>query len=257
MRNKTPMETIKYMPELQDSHLEPRVARLETGLETLIRNVNDMAIAMRENVTATNQKIDALVVAVTQAQAPKKTDWSLLLSIGFFILALGSAVFWPLNKTSQDNKTELTALEQKFDAHLTLPGHPLSQAKVEGLQKDIDQRWSTYILQYKELDDKIQRETTLMNELVTTKLQALDERIQKEFNLKNETFTATMSAAVNKQDLINQRYFERILRLEEYNALQVSKEQDELRQWRQKAMGLSTPDAVVPLVPRTDLIRKK
>ena len=92
---------------MNDSQLEPRVVRLETGLDILTKNVNDIAISMRENAINLDNKMGELTIAITTAQAPKKTDWSLFVSIGFFIMALASAVFWPLNQQTQNNKEKL------------------------------------------------------------------------------------------------------------------------------------------------------
>ena len=89
---------------MSELHLEPRVARLETGLETLTKNVSDMSISVKENSIVINNKIDNLVVSVTKAQAPKSTDWSLMISLGFLIIAIASAAFWPLHQESTNNK---------------------------------------------------------------------------------------------------------------------------------------------------------
>ena len=97
----------KNMNDINPAHLEPRVARLEVGLETLTRNVSEMATSIRENANATNAKIDQLAIAVTQAAAPKKTDWSMIISACLLMMAIGSAVFWPLNQTSQNNKQDI------------------------------------------------------------------------------------------------------------------------------------------------------
>ena len=89
---------------MSELHLEPRVARLETGLETLTKNVSDMSISVKENSIVINNKIDNLVVSVTKAQAPKRTDWSLMISLGFLIIAIASAAFWPLHQEAMNNK---------------------------------------------------------------------------------------------------------------------------------------------------------
>src|SRR5271169_4899830 len=94
---------LKSMKE-ETQHLEPRVARLETTMEALSRNVDNLTDNVNQLTKIIDDKFSTLQVGLANANAPKKTDWSLFISIGFFILALGAAVFWPLNKTSQDNK---------------------------------------------------------------------------------------------------------------------------------------------------------
>jgi hypothetical protein len=276
------MEKTITMPEQHESHLEPRVARLETGLETLTRNVSEMAVSIRENANATNQKIDGLIVAVTNAQAPRMTDWSLFLSIGFFILALGSAVFWPLNKTAQDNKDAIGAVQQKFESHLTLPAHPLAQAKIDALTKEVEVNRAEMAKRDEQLDTKIQRETQLMTDLLSARLEGLDKRLQVEMGLKNEIISAklqcmTAGAAVHehadelerkiaeaelrvikeKNDLYIEKLFGRVVTLEQERTKVADNEHAELMQWRQKAMGLSAPDAYVPLVQRGGVVEPK
>ena len=269
------MEKTITMPDQNESHLEPRVARLETGLETLTRNVSEMAISMREGSAATNQKIDNLVVAVTQANAPKKTDWSLFISIGFFILALGSAVFWPLNKQGQDNRDALQRHEQVMAEHMKLDMHPVGMAKVESLIKDVDINRAEMTKRDEALDNKIQRETQLMTDLITAKLVAMDQRLQVEMGLKNDLVVANQKSIENgmkaherqdelegklaaaelrvvkeKNDLYVDKLFGCVQELEKERIKISDNEHAELMAWRQKAMGLSSPNATVPLLTR-------
>ena len=213
----------KNMNDINPAHLEPRVARLEVGLETLTRNVSEMATSIRENANATNAKIDQLAIAVTQAAAPKKTDWSMIISACLLMMAIGSAVFWPLNQTSQNNKQDILILEQKFEEHQKLTLHPVGAAKIENLEKSVVSNKEEAITRDNALDAKLQRETALMTELVSTRI--ADMRLQKEFALRG--------------DLIDQR----LLRLEQYKVDMLKMDQDELRNWRLQKMGgpLVTP----------------
>jgi hypothetical protein len=101
-----------------EAHLEPRVAKLETGLEMLTRDVASLAQIVRDQGNNIERQIRDLAIGVTQAAAPKKTDWQTLIASAMLIMALGSAVFWPLNQTAENNKNEIEKLHQKFDAHL-------------------------------------------------------------------------------------------------------------------------------------------
>jgi hypothetical protein len=97
--------------------LAPRVAKLETGLEILTRDVSTLASIVREQSGNIEQEIQKLAVGVTQAAAPKKTDWSTLIALAMLIMALGSAVFWPLNETAADNKSNIQKLELRLEDH--------------------------------------------------------------------------------------------------------------------------------------------
>lgn len=93
------------------TYLEPRVAKLETGLEILTRDVSSLAGIVREQGRNIEGEIQKLAVAVTQAAAPKKTDWATLISLAFLIIALGSAVFYPLNSQVQEMKIKDVEIE--------------------------------------------------------------------------------------------------------------------------------------------------
>ena len=161
--------------------LEPRVARLETGLECLTKAVNDIATSMRENYNSTNQKIDSLAIAVTNAAAPKKTDWGLFISGIGLILALGAAVLIPLNSATKDNKELINQYHESMVEHQKLPLHPVGQARIDDMEKAVDLTRVELVSRNSALDTKIQRETQLMTDLVSSKLSDLDQRIQKEF----------------------------------------------------------------------------
>ena len=225
-------ESERYIMEQSNTaHMEPRVARLEVGLETLTKNVNDIVIAMRENSLSTNTKIDNLAIAVTQASAPRKTDWNLLLTLGFFILAIGSAVFWPLNKSSYDNKVELDNLSTKIEHHIILDAHPVSAVRFAELEKKYEENRTEMVNRDKELNTKIQRETQLMTDLISARLLALNVSMDLKFGR-----------------------IDRFMEHQDFGDL------DELRQWRAKANGLSSPNMTTPLIPKeiepSSIIRK-
>jgi hypothetical protein len=53
------------------------------------------------------------------------------------MMAIGSAIFWPLNQTSQINKEAIDKLEVKFEQHEQLPDHPQGQALIQQLQNQV------------------------------------------------------------------------------------------------------------------------
>ena len=130
----------------RDSHLEPRVAKLEAGLDILTKNVTDLTIAVRDNANNLEGKFERLTIAVTQAQAPKKTDWMSIITGLMLIMAIGSAVFWPLSQTSANNKEDIQRLEQKNE-------------------KEFDA-----------LDKKLQQEYLLMNETIRAQVAGVEKK---------------------------------------------------------------------------------
>src|SRR5512137_1127620 len=109
-------------------YLEPRVAKLELGMERLTDDVRDLAQVVRSQGTQMEQEIQKLVVAVTQASGPKKTDWSTIIAGLGLILAIGTAVFWPLNQQVQDLKTQQAANHESMVEHQKLDNHPVGAA---------------------------------------------------------------------------------------------------------------------------------
>jgi hypothetical protein len=267
-----------------DYHLEPRVAKLEVGLDRLTDTVKDLAGIVRSQGEATERGMQALTVAVTQAQAPKKTDWGLFISAIGLILALGAAVLIPINNATNDNKARTEAYHQSMVEHMKLDMHPVGQAKVDALTKEVEVNRAEMAKRDEVLDTKIQKETQLMTDLISARLEALDKRLQVEMGLKAEIIAAKMQCGAadlkaherqdelekqlanaelrvikEKNDLYVDKLFGRVQELERERIKIADNEHAELMLWRQKAMGLSTPNAVVPLVPReaSDLSPKK
>ena len=103
MRNNDDETTVK-----PSQPLEPRVAALEVGLDRLTADVKDLAAVVRVQGQTVRAEIQKLIVAVTQAQAPRRTDWGTVILGCMFILSLGAAVLVPLNNSMQDNKSKCT-----------------------------------------------------------------------------------------------------------------------------------------------------
>ena len=224
------------------AHLEPRVARLETGLETLTRNVNDLTIAMRDNNTEVGRKLDALSVSVTTASGPRRTDWSVIIGALGLIMVIGAAVFVPLNNMANDNKIAIQKSMDVMTDHMKLTLHPVGQALIQRLEEQIiahallnekamKEHVERDMQEFSDLDKKLQLEYSLVNAKLEAQTTALDVRLQKEFGLtqlRNDArLTKLETADNNQQDL----------------------DQQELRAWRSKANGLSNPASVVPLIP--------
>lgn len=104
---------------LHETHLEPRVAKLETGVEILTKDVTALAQIVRDQGNSIERQIKDLAVQVTQASAPRRTDWSLVVSIAMFVLAAGAAIFSPLNQSILNNKEEANRAIQGVQSELS------------------------------------------------------------------------------------------------------------------------------------------
>lgn len=119
-------------------HLETRVGKVETGLDMLTRDVASLAQVVREQGVNIERNLRELTIGVTQASAPRKTDWQTLIALIMLIMAIGSAVFWPLNQTASDNKEATARLEQKVDAHALLSLHPVGEAVMNRMEQRLN-----------------------------------------------------------------------------------------------------------------------
>jgi hypothetical protein len=222
-----------------NSGLEPRVAKLETGLEILTRDVTTLANVVREQGSNIEHEIQRLAVGVTQAAGPRKTDWSTIISAVMLILALGSAVFWPLNQTAQNNKGEIQSLQVKFEDHQKLDNHPVGVALLGRLEEQLKlhiEDNNRQIRFHADFDDK--------------EFKALDDKLQREFVLANKTLEQKVADLEKEITMLNDRTHARLTKIELNNDSLNKADLDELRLWRQKVSGLSSPSATVPLIPR-------
>lgn len=127
---------------LHTTSLEPRVARLETGLEMISRDVSTLGTIVREQSHNIEGEIQKLAVSVTSASGPRKTEWPTLIATLMLIMAIGSAVFWPLNQTAQNNKADTHELRGIVERHLEADQYPVTffQLKqIEGRLNKLEQ----------------------------------------------------------------------------------------------------------------------
>lgn len=209
-------------------HLEPRVAKLELGMERLTDDVRDLAQVVRSQGSQMEQEIQKLVIAVTQAAGPRKTDWSTIIAGIMLILALAGAAFWPLNQQVQDLKTQQNASIQAQVEHQKMDNHPVGAALVQRLEEQL----KTYIDANQKQNDTLRLE------------------FQKDMIFSKAACEENIKSIREKYDMWLDKLSEHVVKLQEHNEKIADEERAELHQWRQKAMGLSSPDAIVPLVRR-------
>lgn len=208
--------------------LEPRVTALEVGLDRLTSDVKDLATVVRLQGQTVEQEIQKLVVAVTQASGPKKTDWGTIIAGVGLILAIASAAFWPLNQQVQDTKQALTLIQASVIEHQRMDNHPVGAAILQRLEEQLKIHTD---INKREMEERI--------------AQGLRDHAAVENSLQKE-----ITALSEKNQLYMDKLYQRVVALEEGEKKQGEMDRQELLQWRQKAMGLTSPNASVPLVPR-------
>lgn len=236
-----------------DYALEPRVAKLEVGLDRLTEDVRDLAGVVRTQGANVEQEIQKLVVAVTQAQGPRKTDWGVIIAACGLMMAIGSAAFWPLNQQTQDNKTAIEKNLTSITDHQKLDNHPVGAALVQRLEEQI----KTHIANNeRELKAHIEMDKSEFESL--HKCFAEQMAAHEKLALAQHQLIEAKSAGIQaKNDLYIDKLFGRVVELEKERIKIADNEHAELMLWRQKAMGLTAPDAYVPLVPRGTVLEPK
>lgn len=242
------------MAEQEPLHLEPRVAKLEVGLDRLTEDVRSLAGIVRDQGSNIEKQLQGLTVAVTQAQAPRKTDWSVIIAAVGLVMAIGAAVMIPINQTAQDNKVQIQQYHTSMVEHMKLDMHPVGLALVQRLEEQLKIHTEQ---NQKDLMSHITADSA-EHELTRKHFHEELEFMQKLNDSKSQLLEAEMKGMKDRLELYTDKLFQRVVSLESSRITESDKNSNELMLWRQKAMGLSSPNAVVPLVPReTDALPKK
>ena len=238
--------TSTTMTTSDNSAWEPRVTRVEAGLEGLNKTVADLAAVIKDqSIGQFNQnnriesQIQGLTVAVTNANAPRKTDWQLLIAVIFLLLAFSGIMFLPLNQTVSVNKEAIQTIANQFNEHQQLELHPVGKALLARVQGQIDAQDLTWDEKFK-LHDQMDR-----NEFMN-----LDNKLQKEFSLMTDTLKGKQGELEKEMGMINDKMCQRVSTIEKLMTFHDQSEMSELRAWRNKANGLSAPTMITPLVSK-------
>jgi len=177
-----------YVPAQQaaaavDPKFEARLGIVEGAVETIGQDVKSLASRMDSNVQALGHEVgslrdtiaDKIESVMNRVGTETKPRWPLILSFGGIVITLlglaGSIVglgFTGLGSSVAEVKATQSALQER-----------LFQAQYEKGRSDafISQATS----QIRELDEKLQREMTLINATTEARVKALDEKLQIEF----------------------------------------------------------------------------
>lgn len=150
-----------------DLNLEPRVAKLEVGLDRLTEDVRSLASIVRDQGSTVEKQLSELAVSVTQAAGPRKTDWSTIISAILLIMTIGSAIFFPLNQIVQENKIAVENLSNLFHEHEKLDSHPVGNAILNRTERELQ---NVIVKQEMKNEDDLNR---LKDELQMWRLKAM------------------------------------------------------------------------------------
>jgi hypothetical protein len=184
--------------------LESRVGKVEAHLDSVTRQISDLTADVRDLATSikiqgtqTEDQIKSLLVAVTNASGPRKTDWNTIALAAGVVVTIGIAVLSPLTMQINSNVIGLEKNQSKIEHHLEGPGHLPALSKIESLEKAL-----------KELDSRLQRENTIINENFQDKITNLKKELQ-DFGINGSVLTRERLAIIENKLKTIELYIEK------------------------------------------------
>ena len=168
---------------IENISLEPRVAKLETGLDTLTKEVSLLSSVVRDQGKNIENGMRQLSIDVTSAMGPKKTDWSVIFAGLFLIMAIGSAVFFPLNRSITEIKDQIRYIQDTMVNHVKLDMHPVGNALITKLENEMRLHSLFDDKMFSDLDKRIQRDMDSFSKFFCEKLES-NKREQDAFNAR-------------------------------------------------------------------------
>jgi len=226
--------TIKHINDV-NSGWEPRVAKLETSMEMLTNNVNTLTNNVRDQGVDIEKQLRELTASINLVASPKQTNWSTIIAAIALILALGAAVFAPLNMRINENKISIEKLSGFHFDHEKLPLHPVGETKIAGLEGSIADKHHLFEQSIGELNDKLQEEFKLTTDATKEQIEQLDVRLQREFMLSMANTEKQVEAARLDIKEGNSLALNRIESLEQWVN---NRTQDEFKELQSRRMGV-------------------
>jgi uncharacterized protein HemX len=134
--------TPKQKTPMVANNLEPRVATIESELKSLTRDVGILTKDVRDLVGAVKEQSDnydaqlrKLTVDLVGASGPRPMNWGVLLNGVGLSLAIGAAVFYPMQFRITELSERADSFMAEFRAHEKLTLHPVGTAKVDALDR--------------------------------------------------------------------------------------------------------------------------
>ena len=162
-----------------DATWAAKVAKLEATQEACARDiVNLVAVVHGLSTTVTNlaqntsAQIERLAVGLAAATGPRKTDWAVLVAAGVLVLAIGNGALSPITQRVSDLQDNQVRLRQQLEDHKMLPLHPVGQARIDILDRDVNEKLMALT---KELDNVREHGSPM----TAARLAVVEERLRK------------------------------------------------------------------------------
>jgi septal ring factor EnvC (AmiA/AmiB activator) len=152
--------------------LEPRLATVEAQISTvtgqireLADDVRDLSSTLRDQGVRVEGEIQKLLVGLTAAAAPKRTDWQALMTGVGLILAIGTAALSPLylrmgdlQEADRENKKVMVGVAKDLVQHTKLKLHPVGETRIDTLELATQKSLERIMKDTTEHNDVIRRE---------------------------------------------------------------------------------------------------
>ena len=185
-------------------HVEGRFSALETKVNGLQSGME----AMERSVAEGFKEVRRLIEGMSQDRRVSTIPW---LMVGFAVLGLVATVGFQMvngvqngvmkaeNNLALANARELQYREDKGRA----------EERSAQLSAALHTFTETYTTQHKDLDDKLQRETSLTSKAVENSVAGLDSKIQAEFAGWRKAIDDKISALAEHNKILDSRWLER------------------------------------------------
>lgn len=181
------------------SRYDARLSKVEASVDAIVRdlttlggNVRELASIVRTQGEQTGEQLKSLLVGVATATGPRKTDWQLVISAVALILALGAAIFTPLNMRIADLKEQAEKASDRAEAHMSLPLHPVAAVRLDSLEKELKDKETRNAIAIVAVDLKLQQEYRLISDKLCAAIEALDTRLQCEISVVEKKVDAAI-----------------------------------------------------------------
>lgn len=117
------------------NHLESRLAKTETQIESLTDDVRSLVNVVRQQGDEFQLQMRQLSIAVTTAAGPRKVDWSTIISAIGLIIGIGASALSPLYLRMGDVQDKVEHQQRLIEEHHKLPMHAGGQIRMDFMEK--------------------------------------------------------------------------------------------------------------------------
>jgi hypothetical protein len=147
--------------EARVSKVEVHIESITTSIATMTQSVSELATVVRTQDEHVEAQMRQLLVAVTAAAGPRKTEWGVIISALGVLLAIGAAAFSPLLLQLGHLQSDMHNMEISSIEHSKLPLHPVGHSRIDALELALRESSVINANAIKELDtaNKVIRES--------------------------------------------------------------------------------------------------